>query len=627
MAIRLSGMVSGLDTDAIVKELVSAYSKKTESYEKDKTKLEWKQETWKDLNTKIYDLYSRTLGTLRFSSAYNKKKTSISDESKATITASANAAKGTQSMEIHKVATSGYLTGSSLDIYGLNDLSTKTNLRELGIVDETSINIQVGDGDIKTITMSGDSTIGDLVKQFNEAGINANFDEENKRFFLMSTNTGKENDFKLSGDSDAMKKLGILAEGCAYGIGEVWKKDGYNITNSTKLSDLHWNGDTTKGFPKTIAFDNMVPFRVEDGSTKTVADFVDYLNKVDGVEASFDEKNQRFVIKGADKLSAGKVYDSLNPDVGDPSTTSKPLLDVLGFVSVHGFGEGNAVKIDGADAQIKLNGAIFESNTNNFNINGLSINVKETTAKADGSGYNEIKIVTDTDVDGIYNTIKDFLKEYNELINEMDSLYNADRAKDYQPLTDEEKEAMSEKEVEKWEEKIKKSLLRRDTTLSSISSTMKTAMLQSFTINGEKYSLSTFGILTGNYFTTKNNEKNAFHIDGDPDDSTVSSNEEKLKKAIAANPETVADFFSQLTSHLYSELDEKMKGTTLSSAFTVYNDKQITADLRQYNTQISKWENYVSQQEEFWYNKFTAMEKALAQLQSSTSALSGLLGS
>ena len=228
MAIRLSGMVSGLDTDAIVKELVSAYSKKTESYEKDKTKLEWKQEIWKDLNTKIYDLYSRTLGTLRFSSAYNKKKTSISDESKATITASANAAKGTQSMEIHKVATSGYLTGSSLDIYGLNDLSTKTNLRELGIVDETSINIQVGDGDIKTITMSGDSTIGDLVKQFNEAGINANFDEENKRFFLMSTNTGKENDFKLSGDSDAMKKLGILAEGCAYGIGDVWKKDGYN---------------------------------------------------------------------------------------------------------------------------------------------------------------------------------------------------------------------------------------------------------------------------------------------------------------------------------------------------------------------------------------------------------------
>lgn len=624
MAIRLSGMVSGLDTDAIVKELVSAYSKKTESYEKDKTKLEWKQEIWKDLNTKIYDLYSRTLGTLRFSSAYNKKKTSISDESKATITASANAAKGTQSMEIHKVATSGYLTGSRLDIYGLKDLSAKTNLRELGIVDETSISIQVGKGDIQTITMSGDTTVGDLVKQLNEAGINANFDEENKRFFLTSTDTGKENDFKLSGDSDALQKLGILSEDYSYGTEEMWKKDGYNITNSTKVTDLHVNGDTTKGFPKNLVWSpNGKPFMTLDTERATVADVVGFLNAIDGVEASFDEKNQRFVIKGAEKLSKCTAYDT------DPSN-SVPLSQILGFSNESGVDiskKGTGVKLDGEDARIKLNGAIFESNTNNFNINGLSINVKETTAKADGSGYDEIKIVTDTDVDGIYNTIKDFFKEYNELINEMDSLYNADRAKDYQPLTDEEKEAMSEKEVEKWEEKIKKSLLRRDTTLSSISSTMKTAMLQSFTINGEKYSLSTFGILTGNYFTTKNNEKNAFHIDGDPDDSTVSSNEDKLKAAIAANPETVADFFSQLTSHLYSELDEKMKGTTLSSAFTVYNDKQITADLRQYNTQISKWENYVSQQEEFWYNKFTAMEKALAQLQSSTSALSGLLGS
>lgn len=611
MAIRLSGMVSGLDTDAIVKELVSAYSKKTESYEKDKTKLEWKQETWKDLNTKIYDLYSRTLGTLRFSSAYNKKKTSISDESKATITTAANAAKGTQSLEIHKVAASGYLTGSKIDTYWIKDLDTKTNLRELGIVDETSINVQVGDGDVKTITMSGDSTIADVVKQFNEAGINANFDEKNERFFLTSTNTGKEYDFKLSGDTDALSKLGLAVGD--HGREVVWTKpDGTGVTRATKLDELYNSSDPSQKFPEKFSIGgNEVDLNLY--LVHTVADLEEMLNRV-GIDAFFDEKNQRFSVKNSEEV------------LKDPGCAE--LMKAMGFTAGDkAIEKGEAVKIDGSDAEIKLNGAIFESNTNNFDINGLSISIKETTAKADGSGYDEIKIVTDTDVDGIYNTIKDFFKEYNELINEMDSLYNADRAKDYQPLTDEEKEAMSEKEVEKWEEKIKKSLLRRDTTLSSISSTMKTAMLQSFTINGEKYSLSTFGILTGNYFTTKNNEKNAFHIDGDPDDSTVSSNEDKLKAAIAANPETVADFFSQLTSHLYSELDEKMKGTTLSSAFTVYNDKQITADLKQYNTQISKWENYVSQQEEFWYNKFTAMEKALAQLQSSTSALSGLLGS
>ena len=45
MPIRMTGMVSGLDTDSIVKELVSAYSTKKEKYEKEQTKLGWKQES------------------------------------------------------------------------------------------------------------------------------------------------------------------------------------------------------------------------------------------------------------------------------------------------------------------------------------------------------------------------------------------------------------------------------------------------------------------------------------------------------------------------------------------------------------------------------------------------------
>lgn len=53
MPIRMTGMVSGLDTDSIVKELVSAYSTKKEKYEKERTKLGWKQEIWKDLNKKL----------------------------------------------------------------------------------------------------------------------------------------------------------------------------------------------------------------------------------------------------------------------------------------------------------------------------------------------------------------------------------------------------------------------------------------------------------------------------------------------------------------------------------------------------------------------------------------------
>lgn len=73
MAMRVSGINSGLDTDSIVQELVSAYNTKTEKYQKEQTKLSWKQEIWKGLNTKVYSLYNN-VGKLRFSSAYSTKR-------------------------------------------------------------------------------------------------------------------------------------------------------------------------------------------------------------------------------------------------------------------------------------------------------------------------------------------------------------------------------------------------------------------------------------------------------------------------------------------------------------------------------------------------------------------------
>lgn len=500
MAIKLSGLVSGMDTDAMVQELVSAYSKKTETYEKGRTKLQWKQEAWQDLNTKIYDLYSKTLSKMRFSKAYNSKVTNVSDESKATVSASNSAVKGTQTLEVKSLATSGYLTGAVISED--DDISANTTLKEFGITADTSLTVTVG-GETKTISLNGDSKISDVVNQLNDSGVEASFDANNKRFFINSTGMGKDLDFELGGDDATLTALGLKA--------------GYNVRGEADA-------------------------------------------------------------------------------------------------------ENGAVNIDGADAKIVLNGATFTSDSNSFNINGLTIMAKDVTDSP-------LKLVTDTNVDEIYNSIKDFLKEYNTLINEMDSLYNASSAKGYEPLTDEEKEAMSEADVEKWEKKVKDSLLRRDNTLNTVASSMKSAMLKSFDVNGQKMSLSSFGIATGGYFTTKDNEKNAFHIDGDPDDSLSSGNDDKLRAAIASDPDAVADFFSQLTDNLYDELHSKMGSTSLSSAFKVYNDKQITSELSEFDKKIEKWEDYVSEQEEYWYSKFTAMEKALAQLQSSTSALTGLLGS
>lgn len=77
-------------------------------------KLEWKQTAWQDLNSKIYNMYSKTLSNLRLTSAYSKKSTVSSDSTKATVVASEGAVNGTQTLQVNKLAKSGYLTGAKL---------------------------------------------------------------------------------------------------------------------------------------------------------------------------------------------------------------------------------------------------------------------------------------------------------------------------------------------------------------------------------------------------------------------------------------------------------------------------------------------------------------------------------
>jgi flagellar hook-associated protein 2 len=278
-----------------------------------------------------------------------------------------------------------------------------------------------------------------------------------------------------------------------------------------------------------------------------------------------------------------------------------------------------ATKIDGEDSVITLNDVEYTSTTNSYSINGLSINTLATT---DGK---EITITTATDTQAIYDKVKDFLTEYNGVINEMTKLYNADSSYGYEPLTDDEKDAMSDTEIEKWETKIKDSLLRNDSTLNSIMMTMINAMTSSYTVNGQKYTLSSFGISTLGYLNAAENENYAYHIDGDSDDENTSSNDDKLMAAITEDPDTVIDFMKQLTTGLYTNIGNKMKSTTLSSAYTIYNDKEMNSQYSEYSKTISDWEDKLSDKEDYYYDKFAKMESALTTLQSQTNSLSGLL--
>ncbi len=281
----------------------------------------------------------------------------------------------------------------------------------------------------------------------------------------------------------------------------------------------------------------------------------------------------------------------------------------------------DAAKVDGKDAEIELGGIIYTSSNNAFSINGLSIQTLAETKEGE-----EISITTQTDTQGLYDKIKDFITNYNDVINELTELYNASSAKGYEPLTEDEKSEMSDKQVEKWESKIKDSLLRRDQNLGNIITTMTNAMSRTYSVGGKNYSLASFGIKTLGILKAANNQQNAYHIDGDEDDSITSANADKLMSMLTSDPDSVVSFMQQLTNGIHNSLEQKMRTSTLSSAYTIYNDKEMASEYSDYTKLIKTCESRMSDAETRYQKQFTQMEKALAQLNSNSSAVSGLFG-
>lgn len=876
MPIRITGLNSGLDTEAIISALVSSYSYKTNKYKKAQTKLSWKQDAWKTLNTKVYSFYT-SLDSLRFSKNYNLKSTKVSDSTKATVTASSSAPNGTQKLNILKVAQAGYLTGGKLD----DSTTTGTTLAELGYTGGNgSITLTKGDGTKKNIEVSQGTTVSSFINSLKEAGVNASYDDVNKRIFVSSKDTGKDNDFTLTGGNvdgaNALTKLGLnvksdatdatyktymqyygdgtqsgitakvneaikayqdaqtayktadaqnsnISAGYGYASAYAAMKDAFakskldpaqqeqltqllqmsatdraqsvmdsngNIYKTEKTNDdgsviySYTDASGNKSYIQSETTDSVTKYYTATASEVkynkiTASDgneysedenglyvdkdgkkyFVDGSNLVettgkkvngswektaDGKTVAFEaskkeEATKTVYTKGSDELSNAKTgttaytdlakkaqdemklsdedmssyLSTLATNVGTVNTyentadttlensneysrksiidkvhkayaqnaaqgvtdltntfaaaiatnkttmnTSQKTMDnnqvladiaamedgtekdaaITSFVkqvqSAHDIANNTSIeyntdarKIDGCDSEIYLNGIKYTGSSNSYSINGLNITAQVVT-DTDGkvSDANAISITTSTDTQGIYDKIKDFLSQYNSLINEITSLYNADSAKGYEPLTDDEKDAMSDTEVEKWEQKIKDSLLRRDDNLESLMSAMTSAMSGAVEVNGKKMYLSNFGIKTLGYLNAPKNQQNAYHIDGDEDDANSSGNADKLMTAITSDPDTVIDFMQGLTSNLYNSVHKKMQTSSLSSIYTVYNDKEMASEYSDYTDLIKKWEEKLQDKEDYYYKKFSSMETALSKLNSQTSSLSGLFG-
>lgn len=205
MAMRMSGLISGMDTESIIQQLVSARQTKVDNTKKAQTKLEWKQDTWKSLNTKLKNLQSKYVSNLRFSTSYMKKTTKVSNSSVVSVITGENAVNGVQQLAVKQLAKTAYLTGDKVEA-GADGKSWNALSKISDVVGddfaEGSISFTAG-GKTVDINITKDTTISDLLTQVKESGLNANFDAGQQRFFISAKQSGADNNFSMTANNEA----------------------------------------------------------------------------------------------------------------------------------------------------------------------------------------------------------------------------------------------------------------------------------------------------------------------------------------------------------------------------------------------------------------------------------------
>lgn len=744
MPIRMTGLNSGLDTESIIAALMSAQRTKQTKVENKKTKLEWKKEQWASLNTKIYNFYTNSLSKMRMKSTYMTKAATSSNTSKVTAKASTAAATGSYSVKVNKVASAQKVTSGKLGQVAVKDdngqsvlntngsqkyenVTTSTKLKDIMGEEFVGTQIKVDAGDKKVFLEVDDkATVSSFVSKLNDAGLNASFDEQQQRFFISSTKSGKDSKFTITSglmgteQKDATKDLKELigydslssaskatTDNIMAGLqtdksvddvierlttlandysdkrvrdiatklytaeakdkvtqdfdNEVKKSLGkeddasYNVKLEDKIKYLEDKGyklDKTNGKTEDAAYKEAFDKYVNKEVGKLIKE-EDYKNKIEdavsnGIKPEEVDRLNTFLsddekIKAKDKEyiksnrmdrtiatnvaiddAAKKYYTAMkdfDSDDGEGSALEKLHLDRVadvGSEDIPASKPEDMAVIAAADTEIEYNGAILTSDTTNITVAGIELNVLSTTSLGE-----TVNISVTNDTSGVYDTIKEFISEYNAILKEMNTLYNAGSAKDYDVLSDEEKDAMSESEVEKWESKIKDSLLRRDTTLGGIVSSFKNKMMSTYTTSdGRRFALSSIGISTSQDYK----EGGLLHILGDEDDAEYADKTNRLKKMLDEEPDTVIGVLTSLTESLYTDLQKKMSATKMSSALTFYNDKEMSSQLSDYKDEISKWQSKLDEMEDKYYKQFSAMETALSNLQSQQNSLASMLG-
>jgi len=490
---RIGGLASGMDIDKIVGDLMKAERMPLDKMEREKTSLTWKRDAYREVNTQLFELENMAFD-MNLEKSYNSKKTSSSDASAVTATATSDAGNGAYKVQVTQLASAAYKASSGA-ISGSEKIDADDKLSSQSFGNTFSegtftIKTKNEEGEMShSFDVTGDKSLNDILQEINDSGIGV-------RAFYESTS------------------------------------------------------------------DKVMIERTEEGN--------------------YNAGGEEIVFEGANKAF---------------------LTDTLKLDTEQG----------GDDAKFTYNDSLdITSHNNEYTLNGVNFKFHDTTA-------NNTTINVTNDVDSAVEKITKFVDQYNKVIEDLNTRVSERKNREYQPLTQKQKESMDEKQIEMWEEQAKKGLLQSDSTIRNALSEMRNEWYESVDTSGKFSHLSEIGIETSSNYR---------------DGGKLIIDEDKLRQKLTEEPDSVSKLFvgngetEGIADKLKNTLNDTVKSVERKAgkASSVPNTYTLGREIADVNSEMDAFQDRLNQIEDRYWSQFTQMEKAIQKMNSQSAQLMQQMG-
>ncbi len=671
----LSG--SGIDVDSMVKMGMLTKQNEYDRLYKKEVKYEWRKEAYADLYSNLNTFNQSTLSTYKLSSTTMPMGTSSADSKVATASANANASAMSHTVNVTELSSNAYLltkdkidrantsTSASSSIYLKDVLFTADEQKDIqnkmkadgfdssqALISFTFADGTEADSTTSTISFTYDEifnsgqTLNDLSSKLNSAGANikASYDSTNDAFSLYQKDGGSANQIILSVAQDGstasangkklIENLNLAAvkqttdasgnitsslEAIAFnthtgtstiGGSDTTMETSVKMAATDKLSTLFKTNGSSSSAEFTV---NGKTITIDDVTSATVSDLIDKINNAGaGVTAALDTTGQLKLTSddNTTKITLGVA----SSDTTDAAANGRSLINGLSFDSNNKLAADTyGQTASGTSGKVTIDGKEYSTDTGKVSVGGVTYTL---TAK----GSTTVTVTNDTDK--LVENVKKFVEDYNTMLDKLNSLYNEKQYSDYDVLTKSQENGMTADQISKWNEKAKSGLLYHDQTLGKIISNLREAIYTPVDSVDSQY-----------------NSMMAIGISSSTDRGHLQLDEDKLKTALANDPDCVYQIFASSGDVTTTDADGTTSTTTDYDKEGVMNrisDKLFSGlkEIKSYagtstetsdgsslgtlilnlQTKMSNFKTMMDSYESALYKKYDAMETAIQQL-------------